>query len=275
MTTEMTTYNKEEVEEMYSDIKFEENDLGMSWIHKGEFITPFNETELILQLSNWVNVQSTGRFTFSCREENNIEVKTEDGKTWYILVVQQLYPNGKMIEIPLCIMSYMLFGVLINGYVSAFKSKFWRDITFKYIKNFHNTINFISSNPDKQDEYMIKLLQEIITEETKIKNKKQAEEMVLTFMQEKKNKEEQDRLEAKRLEEAKVKADEANAKLLADLEAEENKKSSPKKKKEKKPKQPKVAVNPHKKEIRVSEGIWKPNPAWKKWEQENKQSASP
>ena len=63
--------------------------------------------------------------------------------------------------------------------------------------------------------------------------------------------------------------------LLTDLEAEENKKSLPKKKKEKKPKQTKVAVNPHKKEIRVSEGIWKPNPAWKKWEQENKRSASP
>jgi len=91
------------------------------------------------------------------------------------------------------------------------------------------------------------------------------------ILQEQRNKE----IIARDLEKRKVKADEAQTKLLADLEAEENKKSSPKKKKEKKIKEAKVAVNPHKKEIRISEGIWKPNPAWKKWEQENKRSASP
>ena len=86
---------------------------------------------------------------------------------------------------------------------------------------------------------------------------------------------EEEEIIAKDLENQKVKADEAQTKLLADLEAEKIKNSLPKKKKEKKIKEAKVAVNPHKKEIRISEGIWKPNPAWKKWEQENKRSASP
>lgn len=89
-----------------------------------------------------------------------------------------------------------------------------------------------------------------------------------------KQKVEAEETKTKSLEELKVEAEEAETKLLADLEAEENKKSSPKKKKEKKIKETKVAVNPHKKDIRVSEGIWKPNPAWKKWEQENKRSSS-
>ena len=101
------------------------------------------------------------------------------------------------------------------------------------------------------------------------------EEERLAKIQHEKNQEE----ETKRLEEAKTKADKAEEKLLAEekakKDAEEIKKSLPKKKKEKKVKEAKVAVNPHKKEIRVSEGIWKPNPAWKKWEQENKRSASP
>ena len=105
--------------------------------------------------------------------------------------------------------------------------------------------------------------------------REEEEEERLIKIQHEKNQEE----ETKRLEEAKTKADEAEAKLLAEekakKDAEEIKKSLPKKKKEKKVKEAKVAVNPHKKEIRVSEGIWKPNPAWKKWEQENKRSASP
>jgi len=264
----MSIFHREQIEEMYSYINFEKNDLGMTWVHKERRITPFNINELQQQMTTWIETQKIGAYTFSCHKENNIEVKTDDGRTWYILVVQQFNPNGEMIDIPMCAMSMLLFGIGINGYVSAFKDELIRDLTFQYINNFNDLLEELHKNPQSRYKTIEELLRGIWEEQRIWERRGQAK-------QERKKKEEQYRLETIRLEEEKVKADEAEAKLLADLEAEQNKKSSPKKKKEKKVKEAKVQVNPHKKEIRVSEGIWKPNPAWKKWEQENKRSASP
>lgn len=264
----MSFITKEQVEEMYSNIEFENNDLGMSWIHKERRISPFNIYELQNQISTWIEVQKTGEYSFQSLECNKKTFQTDDGKTWYIVVVQQHRPDGEMIDLSMCAMSLMLFGFGVSGFVSAFKDELMRDLTFQYINNFNYLIEELQKNPQSQYKTIAEIMEEIWIEREIMERRRQAK-------QERKNKEEQDRLEAKRLEEAKVKAEEAEAKLLADMKAEEDKKSSPKKKKEKKVKEAKVAVNPHKKEIRVSEGIWKPNPAWKKWEQENKRSVSP
>jgi hypothetical protein len=277
----MSIIRKEQVDEMYANIKFEKNDLGMSWIHKEKIITPFNKNELMDQIMEWYSSQSSGEYTFRSLECNKRTVQTDDGQTWYIVVVQQHRPDGEMIDLPLCAMSLMLFGFGVSGYVSAFKEKLWRNIVFKFVNKINETLDIIRLKPQNERKFIISLFVEILAEETaeqeSMERERQAEEERLRRIQQERNEEKrkiaeekQKIAEAKRLEKAKVKAEEAEAKLLADMKAEEDKKSSPKKKKEKKVKEAKLAVNPHKKEIRVSEGIWKPNPAWKKWEQENK-----
>ena len=262
---------------MYSNIKFEKNDLGFSWIYKEARISPFNESEMANQVATWCSVQETGKYSFHARESNRRTFATDDGQIWYVVVVQQYDPNGDMIEMSICPVSGMLFGFWVSGFVSAFKEEFWADQFFKSVNNIDSFIEK-SQTEDYTNiittylNYVDRLERERRAEEERLKRERRAEEERLErerrAEQEQKNKEE-------RLEAEKVKAEEAEAKLLVELEAEENKKSSPKKKKEKKVKEAKVQVNPHKKEIRVSEGIWKPNPAWKKWEQENKRSASP
>jgi len=273
-------FNKQQIDKMYSNIEFEKNDLGFSWIHKEARISPFNKSELITQLATWCSVQATGKYSFHACENNRRTFATDDGQIWYVVVVQQYDPNGDMIEMPICPVSGMLFGFWVSGMVSAFKEEFWADQFFKSVNNIDCFIEKSETEDYKNIittylNYMERLERARRAEEERLERERRAEEERLRNIQEQKNKEEHDRLETIRLEEEKVKADEAQRKLLVELEAEENKKSSPKKKKEKKVKEAKVQVNPHKKEIRVSEGIWKPNPAWKKWEQENKRSASP
>ena len=67
-------------------------------------------------------------------------------------------------------------------------------------------------------------------------------------------------------------AQETERELIRKLEEEETKASQPKAKKEKKQKDKveKPKTNPHPKQIKISEGIWKTNPKWVKWEKENK-----
>ena len=266
-------FNKQQIDKMYSNIEFEKNDLGFSWIYKEARISPFNESEMANQVATWCSVQETGKYSFHARESNRRTFATDDGQIWYVVVVQQYDPNGDMIDMSMCPMSTMLFGFWVSGFVSAFKEEFWADQFFKSVNN----IDCFIEKSETEDytnmittylNYVERLERERRAEEERLERERRAEEERLRNIQEQKNKEEQ-------FEAEKVKAEEAKTKLLVELEAEENKKSSPKKKKEKKVKEAKVQVNPHKKEIRVSEGIWKPNPAWKKWEQENKRSASP
>ena len=243
--------SKEQIENCYLCFKRTETptDFAITYRHYHGELAILNENDMNCQIMSWKNIQEEKNLSFFCLEKNNLEVNTNDGKTWYILVVQHINPNSKLNEeeIPnlrLCPMSLFLFEINVNGYVYAFKNKKNRDKTFDLINNLSNIV--------------------LVENKTELKNIIQRDNIRREKRQFKIT-----------LQEEKVKADEAEAKLLADLEAEENKKSSPKKKKEKKVKEAKVQVNPHKKEIRVSEGIWKPNPAWKKWEQENKRSASP
>jgi len=257
--------SKQEVVEMYSNIKFKKNDIGMTWIHNKAYISQVNRNECCDQITTWTEVQSTRKYFFRCREENYMDFKTKDGRTWYLAVVQQFKPNGEVIDMDYCQMSFMLFNVLGKGFVTAFFDEEQRNIFGKFVRDIQNVIRVVNTcSQEEQERYMIEFRDRVIREEEELTRQRQAEEQ---------------RLRRLRMEAENVKAEEAKTKLEAEekakKDAEELKKSLPKKKKEKKVKEAKVQVNPHKKDIRISEGIWKPNPAWKKWEQENKRSASP
>jgi hypothetical protein len=277
-------FTNAQIQNLYSYIEFEKNDLGFSWLINESRITPFNKSELLIQLKTWCSCQSTGEYNFRSRETNRRTFETNDGQIWYVVVVQQFDHNEDMVDMPICPMSSMLFGYYVSGMVSAFKEEFWADLFFHFVNN----IDTLIENSQSEDyEFIIlrlfdKLERERREKQERLERERREEEERLE--RERRAEREQEIVERERLrlavekfnlEVEKMRAEEAEAKLLAVLDAEENKKSSPKKKKEKKVKEAKVQVNPHKKEIRVSEGIWKPNPAWKKWEQENKRSASP
>jgi len=271
--------SKQQVEEMYSNIKFEKNDYGMTWIHKNIDMSPVNRQECCDQIMTWTKVQATGDYYFECLEENYQEL-TFDGKIWYIAVVQQLRPNGEVIDMDPCQMSCMLFNFMTKGFVTAFFEEEQRNIFGKYVRDIHNLIRVGKTcSPQEQERYLIDFKRKTIMEEEELTRQREAERERLRREQEAERERLKGEQEALEMENKKVKAEEAKTKLEAEekakKDAEELKKSLPKKKKEKKVKEAKVAVNPHKKDIRISEGIWKPNPAWKKWEQENKRSASP
>jgi len=230
---------RQQAEGMYNLVqqKWNKSDIGFSYIHKVKDCSIFNEEELMDQIYEWKKYEKKGEFTFNCLEANKI-TRTYGGKTWYLCVVQQIDTATNEMISPICPLTALLFGFHVSGFVYAFKKQKMQELLFDFM-----------NNAVIKDDLQVSSL-----EEAKEIKKKWEEEMET---------------------EIRMRTEQAEAQLLADLEAEENKKSSPKKKKEKKVKGAKVAVNPHKKEIRVSEGIWKPNPAWKKWEQENKRSASP
>jgi len=267
--------SKQQVEEMYSNIKFEKNDCGMTWIHKKADMSPLNHDEIMEQMGIWTQVQETGQYYYECLEENYMELNTFDGKKWYIVVVQQLRPNGEVIDMDNCQMSCMLFGFLTKGFVSAFSTEKNRNMYGKFVRNINNVIEMLKTHPQDSDRFHTEFMERIVREEDQLQMEREAERERLRVEEERlRVEEERLRVEAERL-----RAEEAKTKLEAEekakKDAEELKKSLPKKKKEKKVKEAKIQVNPHKKDIRISEGIWKPNPAWKKWEQENKRSASP
>jgi len=65
-------------------------------------------------------------------------------------------------------------------------------------------------------------------------------------------------------------AQENEQELLRQLEQEETRKTTPKTSKKKKEKKIKEPTNPHKEFVSIAKDIWKKNPAWTKWEKENK-----
>jgi hypothetical protein len=274
--------SKQQVREMYSNIKFEKNDCGMTWIHKKADMSPLNHDDIMEQMGIWTQVQETGEYYFECLEENYMELNTFDGRKWYIAVVQQLRPNGEVIDMDFCQMSCMLFGFLTKGFVCAFSTEKNRNMYGKFVRNINNVIEMLKTHPQDSDSFHAEFMERIVREEDQLQREREEERERLRVEAERLRVEaERLRVEAERLEieKKKVRAEEAKTKLEAEekakKDAEELKKSLPKKKKEKKVKEAKIQVNPHKKDIRISEGIWKPNPAWKKWEQENKRSASP
>jgi hypothetical protein len=231
--------NRQQAVGMYNFVqqKWNKSDIGFSYIHTFNDCCLFNEEELMNYIYKWKKCEKKGKIAFNCLEANKI-TRTYGGQTWYLCVVQPIDPATNEIISPICPLTALLFGFHVSGNVYAFKKQKMQELLFNFM-----------NNAELKDDLQVSSLEE-------------AKEIQKKWEEEKET-------------EIRMRIKQAEAQLLADLEAEEIKKSSPKKKKEKKVKQAKVAVNPHKKEIRVSEGIWKPNPAWKKWEQENKRSASP
>ena len=235
----------EKTRKQYSLIKSHENvlDLGMTCNQNMTLIT-LNKNELIGQLIFWIQSQLTENVRFQCLESDLLCVQAFDGTIGYMTSVTLTLPNGEVTPPPFCPMSAWIYGTDMRGFVFVFREKKWRNLMWITLDNFQGIINNITQENIMDTEYMTAYFNYHI-------------DKTMEIIEE---------LENKRIQKT-------QSSLLEDLEAEKNKKSSSKKKK--KVKEAKVQVNPHKKEIRVSEGIWKPNPAWKKWEQENKRSASP
>jgi hypothetical protein len=103
-------------------------------------------------------------------------------------------------------------------------------------------------------------------DEAELKKRQEAEEAELKKRQEAEKAELIRRQEA----EAKKNADELTQRLKDEEDARNLEAMKPKEVKPKKDKPKKAPKNPFPEEIRISEGIWKKNPKWIKWEKENK-----
>jgi len=64
-----------------------------------------------------------------CKDYNNKSVKTEDGREWHILVIQDAVEGRHSID---CIGMFLL-SFMVDGNVYAFKRKSHRDQVFDYI----------------------------------------------------------------------------------------------------------------------------------------------
>lgn len=64
-------------------------------------------------------------------EVNNLNLTDNDGNDWFIIVAQPVDDK----HLHMNPFGVMIFGVLIGGYVYAFKTKENRDAVFKYLMN--------------------------------------------------------------------------------------------------------------------------------------------
>jgi len=212
-----------------------------------------NYEDINNQIMLWKNLEIENNVHIRCLEYNNKKFTTDDGRDWYVLVVQQFSPSGKMADLPQCPTALMLFGLMVNGYVYAFAEEETRNETVRKINTrFVSTIELDDKTSRKLN---------VMEEEEKQKFLKTITSVKDTL-----------HLEMERQQELRE-AEEKAKKCLEELErmeAEETKKASPKSKKEKKPKAQKPKTNPYPEMVSIAKDIWKKNPKWVKWEKENK-----
>lgn len=127
---------KDQIESAYKRLCAEEatTDIVM-FIHKSHWnkgnrgICVMNIQEMKIQMKDWRKKIRQGKL--QCIEYNNKTKTTDDGRVWYILVMQQSnIENDTMDNLGL-----MLLGEMVDGCIYAFKSKENRDKIFEYIKS--------------------------------------------------------------------------------------------------------------------------------------------
>jgi len=106
------------------------DDIGISWIHHSKKIGIFSMVSMVKQINIW--------------KENGLDMRINDantksfefqGKTWFVVIVQE-YKDGEMYEgNPMCPMSLFLFGEAVNGYTYAFETETERDTIIPFIKD--------------------------------------------------------------------------------------------------------------------------------------------
>ena len=107
-------------------------DICWTWREREQGIGIMNYQEIAFQVAEW---NQSG--DCSIQDYNNKEVKTLDGKTWYVLVLQVLdKATGEMDEEanPMGSMSLLLFGIMVSGYTYVFETAEIRDAVAKAIQ---------------------------------------------------------------------------------------------------------------------------------------------
>lgn len=231
-----------------------------------------NNSNINNQIKLWKEAEREKNCKIRCLEGNNKKFTTDDGRDWYVLVVQQFSPIGEMVEMGQCPMALLLFGLMVSGYVYAFAEEETRNEMFKKINTrWKHKIEMCEKMTSKFDAMGEEEKQDILNKIFAIQQKKeeQAEEAEhrAKILLEKAEKKAKKLLEEQ---EAEEKAKKCFEELERMEEAEETKKASPKSKKEKKPKAQKPKTNPYPEMVSIAKDIWKKNPKWAKWEKENK-----
>ena len=114
----------------YCQLQKKTDEICISWIHHSKKMGMFSMVGIVKQINDWketgldmrINDANTNSFEFQ-------------GKTWFVMVVQE-YKDGEIYQVnPLCPMSLFLFGEAVNGYTYAFETATERDTIIPFIKN--------------------------------------------------------------------------------------------------------------------------------------------
>jgi len=114
----------------HTQLQKKTDEICISWIHHSKRLGMFSMVGIVTQINHW--------------KENGLDMRINDvntnsfefqGKTWFVMVVQE-YKDGEMYEgNPMCPMSLFLFGEGVNGYTYAFETATERDTIIPFIKN--------------------------------------------------------------------------------------------------------------------------------------------
>lgn len=127
------THTREQMNAEYSHFarSRQPTDICWTWREREQGIGLMNYQEIASQVAEW---NQSG--DCSIQDYNNKEVKTPDGKTWYVLVLQVLdKATGEMSEDnPMGSMSLLLFGIMCSGYTYCFETAELRDAVAKAVQ---------------------------------------------------------------------------------------------------------------------------------------------
>jgi len=127
MTTYHTDTMKSQFRHAIADKKHGENCL--SFIIQANDFAWFDNATMKEQMKLWRKQIRGNIMKFD--EVNNLNLTDNDGNDWFIIVAQPVDDK----HLHMNPFGVMIFGVLIGGYVYAFKTKENRDAVFKYLMN--------------------------------------------------------------------------------------------------------------------------------------------
>ena len=128
------THTREQMNAEYAVFARERQstDICWTWREREQGIGLMNYQEIASQVAEW---NQSG--DCSIQDYNNKEVKTPDGKTWYVLVLQVVdKKTGEFDEDanPMGSMSLLLFGIMCSGYTYCFETAELRDAVAKAVQ---------------------------------------------------------------------------------------------------------------------------------------------
>ena len=128
------TNTREQMDEEYAIFarQRQPTDICWTWRERQNGIGIMNYQECGHQVAEW-----NKKGDCIVQDENNNEVQTPDGKTWYVLVLQVIdKKTGEFDEEanPMGSMSLLLFGIMCSGYTYCFETAELRDAVAKAVQ---------------------------------------------------------------------------------------------------------------------------------------------